>query len=90
MTLIRWLTFLFGSLTMTLTVLFFIYLFISCDARICCTIAFPPLGNSDHVVLSVSTVFPANSKLDALFQCIAYDYSPADWDGLRDHLRHVP
>ena len=68
----------------------FFYLFISCDARICCTIAFPPLGNSDHVVLSVSTDFPANSKWDALFQCIAYDYSPADWDGLRDHLRHVP
>ena len=68
----------------------FFDLFISCDARICCTIAFPPLWNSDHVVLSVSTDFPANSKWDALFHCIAYDYSPADWDGLRDHLRHVP
>ena len=21
---------------------------------------------------------------------MAYDYSPADWDGLRDHLRDVP
>ena len=24
------------------------------------------------------------------FHCIAYDYSRADWDGLRDHLRNVP
>ena len=37
--------------------------------------AFPPLGNSDHVVVSAS---------------VAYDYSLADWDGLRDHLRDVP
>ena len=27
---------------------------------------------------------------DALFHLIAYDYSCADWDGLRDHLRDVP
>ena len=29
-------------------------LFISSDASICSTMAFPPLGNSDHVVVSVS------------------------------------
>ena len=52
--------------------------------------AFPPLGNSDHVVLSVSIEFPTNSQRDAPFQCIAYDYSRDDWDGLRDHLRDVP
>ena len=39
---------------------------------------------------SVSIDFPINSKQDALFHCIAYDYSHADWDGLRDHLRDVP
>ena len=27
---------------------------------------------------------------DAPFHRIAYDYSHADWDGLRDHLRGVP
>ena len=37
-------------------------LFISSDAGICSTMAFPPLGNSDHVVVSVSTDFPTNSK----------------------------
>ena len=52
--------------------------------------AFPSLGNSDHVVISVSIDFPINSKWDALFHCIAYDYSRAHWDGLHDHLRDIP
>ena len=64
--------------------------FLSSDASICSTMAFPPLGNSDHVVVSVSIDFPTNSQQDAPFHCIAYDYSRADWDGLRDHLRDVP
>ena len=51
---------------------------------------FPPLGNSDHVVVSVSIDFPINSKQDTSFHRVAYDYSCADWDGLRDHLRVVP
>ena len=65
-------------------------LFISCDASICSTMAFPSLGNSDHVVVSVSIDFPINSKQDTLFHRMAYDYSCADWDGLCDHLRDVP
>ena len=65
-------------------------LFLSSDANICSTMAFPPLGNSDHVVVSVSIDFPTNSQQDAPFHRIAYDYSRADWDGLRDHLRDVP
>ena len=52
--------------------------------------AFPPLGNSDHIVVSVSIDCPANSKQDASFHRIAYDYCRTDWDGLRDHLRDVP
>ena len=31
---------------------------LSSDASICSTMAFPPLGNSDHVVVSVSIDFP--------------------------------
>ena len=61
-------------------------LFISSDAGICSTMAFPPLGNSDHVVVSVSTDFPSNSKWDSLFHYIAYEYFCADWDGLCDCL----
>ena len=65
-------------------------LFLSSDASICSTMAFPPLGNSDHVVVSVSIDFPINSKQDSPFHGVAYDNSRADWDGLRDHLRDVP
>ena len=49
-------------ISVTLTVLFFwIYLFFS-DASICSAMAFPPLGNSDHFVASVSIDCPINSK----------------------------
>ena len=52
--------------------------------------AFRPLGNSDHVVASVSINFPINSKQDTPFLSVAYDYFRTDWDGLCDHLRDVP
>ena len=64
-------------------------LFISSDDSICSTMAFPPLGNSDCAVVSVSIDFPINSKQDTPFHHVAYDYSCADWDGLCDHLRGV-
>ena len=65
-------------------------LFNSSYAIICSTVAFPPFGNSDLVVFSVSIDFPSYSQRDAPFHHIIYDYSRADWDGLRDHLRDVP
>ena len=52
--------------------------------------AFPPLGNSDYVVVLVSIDFPINTKQDAPFHRIAYDHSQANWDDLCDHLRDVP
>ena len=48
-------------------------LFISSDASICSTMAFPPLGNSDHVVVSVSIDFPTNSQQDDPFHHIAWE-----------------
>ena len=42
-------------------------LFLSSNASICSTMAFRPLGNSDHVVVSFATDFPINSKWDAYF-----------------------
>ena len=48
------------------------------------------MRNSDHVVVSVSIDFSSNSQEDVPFHRIAYDYSCANWDGLRDHLRDVP
>ena len=64
-------------------------LYLSSDISICSTMAFTPLGNSDHVVVSVSIDFPINSKQDVPFHCLAYDYSCADWDVFCDHLRDV-
>ena len=61
--------------------------FHSSDASICSIMIFTSLGNSDHVVVSVSIDFPINSKWEVLFHCIAYNYFFADWDSLRDHLR---
>ena len=77
MILLRWLTSLLGSQTVTLTVPLF-WIFISFDASICFTMASPSLGNSDHVVVSVSINFLLNSKRDAPFHCVAYDYSHVD------------
>ena len=61
-------------------------LFLFSGASIYSTKAFPVLGNSDHVVVSVSIDFPINSKQDTPFHHVAYDNSCADWDGLRDHF----
>ena len=44
----------------------FLDLFLSSEASICSTTAFPPLGNSDHAVISVSIDFLSNSKRDAV------------------------
>ena len=64
--------------------------FLSSDASICSAMAFPPLGNSYHFVVSASIKFLSNSQWDAVFYHVAYDYSCADWDGLHDQLRDVP
>ena len=42
-------------------------LFLSSDASTCSPMAFPPLENSDHVVVSVSSDFPSNSQWDVPF-----------------------
>ena len=65
-------------------------LFLSSDASIISKMVFPPLGNSDHVVVSVSIDFPLNSERHSPFHRITYDYSCAHSDGHRDHLRDVP
>ena len=81
------LTFPRRSLIITLAILlFWIYFFWRCYLFY---MTFPPLWNSDHVV-SVFIDFLSSSKWYTLFHRIAYDYSHADWAGLRDHLRDVP
>ena len=53
-------------------------LFLSSDTSIRSVMAFCPLGNSDHVAVSVSIDFSSNTQRDAPFHCIVYDYSHAD------------
>ena len=50
--------------------------------------AFPPLRSSVNVV-SISIEIPSYSQRDALFHCIAHDYSCTDWDNIHDHFRDV-
>ena len=67
-----------------------LYFFLSSDPSICSTIAFPLLRDSDYVVVFVSIDFQSNSKRDAQFHRISYEYSHADWNGLRYCLSNVP
>ena len=69
-TLLRWLTFLLGSQTVILSPAL-LDIFISSDASICSTLTFPPLGNSDHLVVSVFIDFPSYSKRYDPFHRIA-------------------
>ena len=52
--------------------------FLSSGASICSTMACPSLENADPVVVSVFIDSPLNSKGDALFYRIAYDYFQVD------------
>ena len=52
--------------------------FLSSDTSICSTMAFPPLENSDHAVVSASIDFSINPKQYVPFHCVTYDYSCAD------------
>ena len=65
-------------------------IFLCSNTSICSTVNFPPLGNSDHVAISVSIDLPSNSLWDATFHHRTYDYSRAEWDSLHDPFRDVP
>ena len=90
-TILRWLTFLLGSLTVILTVLlFWIYFFLL-------TLVFVLQMLSLHLEILIMllsqftlTFHHISITFHAPFHRIAYDYSCADLDGLCDHLRDVP
>ena len=85
MTLLRWLIFLLISQTVIRA--HSCSFFLSSDASICSAILQWLSFNSDHVVVSVSIDFLTNTKRDALFHRVAYDYSCGDWDGPRSFDR---
>ena len=68
-TILGWLTFLLESLITTLTVLLLWISFFLLALVIVLQEAFPPLGNYDHVAVSVSIEFPSNWKRDTPFHC---------------------
>ena len=60
--------------------------FISSDHSTYSTFAFPPQGNSNHVV-AVFIDFLSNAKGDATFHCTFLNYSCTDQDGLHLYKR---
>ena len=88
MTLLRWSTVLVWSWLRLLHPYSIGFIF-SSDGRICSTMAFPPLGNLDHVLISVSKCFPSNSKEDVLFHPIDYDYPHADFCDFGQSVSHT-
>ena len=82
MVLLRGLTFILGSLTDSHSPALLDFFLLP--------LLLTPLENSAHVVVSVSIEFLINSKQDALFHCMAYNYCCTDLNGLVDHLRDVP
>ena len=74
-----------------LTVMIIIYIFLTYSFVLILTLAsHPPLGESDHMVVSVDVKFVVKSTNEHPYHRTVYSYSKADWDGLRDHLRDVP
>ena len=65
-------------------------LFLCSNPDSCTVASHPPLGRSDHMVVSVDVKFVVKSTNEHPYHRTVYSYSKADWDGLRDHLRDVP
>ena len=89
MTLLRWLTFLLGSQTVIFTVPFWIYIFFL-------TLIFVLQGLSLYwkILVMLLSQFPLtfhhiHNGMPRFIDCIAYDYSPADWGSVCYHLRDV-
>ena len=73
-------------------------LFISSDASICSAMAFPALGNCDHVIASVSIDVPSNSQQNApvlsrnlwLFSCwLGWSLWSFEGCSMGEYLYHV-
>ena len=64
-------------------------LFLCANPDYCTIASHPPLGKSDHRVVSVDVKFVVKSTNEHPYYRTVYSYSKADWDGLRDHLRDV-
>ena len=88
-TLLKWLTFLFGSQTVILTVLLFWIYFLLLQL----IFVLQWFALQWEILIMLLSQFPLifHQILKKMpFYHIAQDYSCADWDGLCDHLKDVP
>ena len=89
-TLLRWLIFLLEYLWLEYLSHSCIFGFIfSFDASICSKMAVS-IGKIQSCFCLSFHWLSFKLKTGCPFHCIAYDYSPADWDSLGDHLRDIP
>ena len=65
-------------------------LFLCSNPDSCTVASHPPLGESDHMVVSVNVQCVVKSTNENPYHRTVYSYRKADWDGLRDRLRDVP
>ena len=60
------------------------------DPSICSTSPHSPLGNSDHVLVSVDLSLKSASSHESPVHRTSYNYQQGDWDSFRDFLRDAP
>ena len=65
-------------------------LFLSSNPDSCTVTSHPPLGKSDHMVVSIDVKFVVKSTNEHPYHRTIYSYIKADWDRFGDHPRDVP
>ena len=65
-------------------------LFLCSNPHDCAADVLPPIGNSDHSVISVSVSYVSSPATFQPFHRTVYQYGRADWDGFRSFLSDVP
>ena len=65
-------------------------LFLSSNPEVCKVYSSAPLGNSDHVVVSVDISLSSPSARESPKHRTLYSYEQGDWESFRDFIRDIP
>ena len=65
-------------------------LFLTSVPEFCTPTRLPPLGSSDHCVVSVSIDMPSKCSSEVPFHRTSYRYAQADWDNFRSYIADGP
>ena len=65
-------------------------LFLTSIPEFCTPTQLPPLGSSDHCVISVSIDLPLKASNEVPFHRTSYRYAQADWDNFRSYIACGP